>query len=238
LPCAFLKTITNFSHRITVPYNEAAKNPLRAIRLIPPVGGFFYLKIVLKLKQSKYWQLLWKITNIQLSITCFRKTPYRQNFPNQGTYIRRPGRFINFHNYRIHGGRSFCRQPCGINNRRCPRPGRRHFHGYGAFLASEAEHQVRHAELVKERAANRHSPEEEKEEMLLLFEHEGVPKHNATAIVEIWWPAKRLSLTLWYKRNLALIRRLPPRLWPTACSRDIVSYYFIYPACALLFFTG
>jgi len=56
--------------------------------------------------------------------------------------------------------------------------------GTGAFLASEAEHQVRHAELVKERAANRHSPEEEKEEMLLLFEHEGVPKHNATAIVE------------------------------------------------------
>jgi VIT1/CCC1 family predicted Fe2+/Mn2+ transporter len=56
--------------------------------------------------------------------------------------------------------------------------------GTGAFLASEAERQVRHAEVVKERAAARHSPEEEKEEMLLLFEHEGVPKHNAMTIVE------------------------------------------------------
>ena len=56
--------------------------------------------------------------------------------------------------------------------------------GTGAFLASEAEAQVHHAELVKERAANRHSPQEEKEEMIMLFEHEGVPKHNAIAIVE------------------------------------------------------
>lgn len=67
--------------------------------------------------------------------------------------------------------------------------------GTGAYLASQAEKQVHDAEVEKERLVITQNPEEEKKEMALLFEKEGVAEADA----------KNISLTLSKYKNSFLI---------------------------------
>ncbi len=54
----------------------------------------------------------------------------------------------------------------------------------GAYLASQAEGQVHEHEIKRERKEIEDDFEHEKTEMAALFEHEGLPRENALAIVE------------------------------------------------------
>jgi vacuolar iron transporter family protein len=56
--------------------------------------------------------------------------------------------------------------------------------GTGAYLASQAEAQVHQSEIKKEAEAIKKWRDVEKEEMIILFEQEGVPRKNAEIIVE------------------------------------------------------
>lgn len=53
----------------------------------------------------------------------------------------------------------------------------------GAYLASQAESQVHKSEIAREKNEIETNLEHEKSEMIALFEHEGLPKENALAIV-------------------------------------------------------
>lgn len=54
----------------------------------------------------------------------------------------------------------------------------------GAYLASQAERQIHLSEMRKERASIKKWPKEEREELVLLFEKEGVSRKNAEIVVE------------------------------------------------------
>ena len=56
--------------------------------------------------------------------------------------------------------------------------------GTGAYLASQAEKQVHESEIEKERAAIEKYPEDEKQEMVMLFEKEGLETIDAKEIVD------------------------------------------------------
>lgn len=56
--------------------------------------------------------------------------------------------------------------------------------GTGAFLASQAERQVHVSEIEKERKAIERNPKEEHEELVLMFEKEGLSRANAEIAVE------------------------------------------------------
>ena len=56
--------------------------------------------------------------------------------------------------------------------------------GTGAYLASKAEAQVFQSEMRHERAAIEKFPKEEKEEMVMLFEREGLAREDAQIITE------------------------------------------------------
>ncbi|MEK7187899.1 MAG: VIT1/CCC1 transporter family protein [Patescibacteria group bacterium] len=54
----------------------------------------------------------------------------------------------------------------------------------GGYLSSQAEHQVYQTEIKKERAAIKAHPQEEIEEMAMLFEEEGMPKERASIMAK------------------------------------------------------
>lgn len=56
--------------------------------------------------------------------------------------------------------------------------------GTGAYLASQAERQVQEAEIKKEKEAIEKYPHEEKQELVLLFEKEGLTRKNSEIVVE------------------------------------------------------
>ena len=55
----------------------------------------------------------------------------------------------------------------------------------GAYLASQAERQVHDAEIDREKKAIKTYPKEEKEEMVLLFEREGVTREDSKKLSDI-----------------------------------------------------
>ncbi len=57
--------------------------------------------------------------------------------------------------------------------------------GTGAYLASQAERQVHNAEIASEKKAIKAYPKEEKAEMTLLFEREGVTREDSIKLSDI-----------------------------------------------------
>ncbi len=76
--------------------------------------------------------------------------------------------------------------------------------GTGAYLASQAEKQVHSAEIQKEKEAIAKYPKEEKEEMALLFEREGVTKKDALRLAEILNNHKSSFTTTMIQKELGL----------------------------------
>ena len=74
----------------------------------------------------------------------------------------------------------------------------------GAYLASQAERQVHNAEIMKEEKAIETYPEDEKIEMRLLFEREGMPKPDAASVADLLWKHKRSFINTMVQKELGL----------------------------------
>lgn len=74
----------------------------------------------------------------------------------------------------------------------------------GAYLASQAERQVHSGEIAKERQAIETYPEDEKKEMSLLFEREGMESGDANTISNILWKHKNAFFTTMVQKELGI----------------------------------
>lgn len=74
----------------------------------------------------------------------------------------------------------------------------------GAYLASQAERQVHAAEIVKEKRAIEKYPTDEKKEMSLLFEREGMPTVDAESISDILWKHKKSFFYTMIQKELGI----------------------------------
>lgn len=74
----------------------------------------------------------------------------------------------------------------------------------GAYLASSAERQIHSAEIAKEKKAIETHPVEEKEEMVMLFEKEGINKKDANTISDILWRNPGSFVTTMIQKELGL----------------------------------
>lgn len=101
--------------------------------------------------------------------------------------------------------------------------------GTGAYLASQAERQVHDAEIAKERGAIQKYPKDEKREMGLLFEREGVEQKDAQTLGDILWKYKNSFFTTMVQKELGL--DLEPSGTPVG---DAVMVGFSYIIAALV----
>lgn len=74
----------------------------------------------------------------------------------------------------------------------------------GAYLAAQAERQVHHAVIAKETREIEEYPDDEKIEMRLLFEREGMPKNDAQSISEMLWKHKKSFVYTMVQKELGL----------------------------------
>jgi len=74
----------------------------------------------------------------------------------------------------------------------------------GSYLASQAERQVHHAEIQKEKHAIEKYPVGEKTEMVMLFEREGMPKADANEVADILWQHKKSFFYTMIQKELGL----------------------------------
>ena len=74
----------------------------------------------------------------------------------------------------------------------------------GAYLASQAERQVHSAEIKKERKAIQTYPKDEKQEMSLLLEREGMDIHDANTISDIMWKHKNSFFVTMVQKELGI----------------------------------
>lgn len=74
----------------------------------------------------------------------------------------------------------------------------------GAYLASQAERQVHDAEIVKEHAAIANYPEDEKKEMSLLFQKEGMDNTDANTITDVLWKHKNSFFITMVQKELGI----------------------------------
>ena len=74
----------------------------------------------------------------------------------------------------------------------------------GAYLAAQAESQVHKAAIKKEEEEIDMYPEDEKEEMELLFRREGVKSSDASSIVDVLYKNKKSFITTMIQKELGL----------------------------------
>jgi len=74
----------------------------------------------------------------------------------------------------------------------------------GAYLASNAERQIHHAELQREQSEIQQYPKDEKQEMNLLFEREGMSKTDAITIASILWKYKHAFFATMVQKELGI----------------------------------
>ncbi len=74
----------------------------------------------------------------------------------------------------------------------------------GAYLASQAERQVHNAEIAKERQAIQTHPKDEKKEMSLLLEREGMDTQDADTIADIMWKHKNSFFVTMVQKELGI----------------------------------
>jgi len=74
----------------------------------------------------------------------------------------------------------------------------------GAYLASQAERQVHNAAIEKEEREIEEYPSDEKEEMVLLFEREGMPQKDAETISNMLWNHKQSFVYTMVQKELGL----------------------------------
>jgi len=74
----------------------------------------------------------------------------------------------------------------------------------GAYLASQAERQVHDAEIAKERQAIQTYPKDEKKEMSLLLEREGMDTQDADTIADIMWKHKNSFFVTMVQKELGI----------------------------------
>lgn len=74
----------------------------------------------------------------------------------------------------------------------------------GAYLAADAELQVHKAAIVKEMREIEEYPRDEKIEMRLLFEREGMSKNDAQSISEMLWKHKKSFVFTMVQKELGL----------------------------------
>jgi len=74
----------------------------------------------------------------------------------------------------------------------------------GAYLASQAERQVHTAAIAKEEREIEEYPDDEKEEMVLLFEREGMPQNDAESISNMLWKHKQSFVYTMVQKELGL----------------------------------
>lgn len=74
----------------------------------------------------------------------------------------------------------------------------------GAYLASQAEQQVHTAAIHKEEREIEEYPEDEQIEMQLMFEREGMPENDATAVSHMLWKHKKSFIYTMVQKELGL----------------------------------
>lgn len=74
----------------------------------------------------------------------------------------------------------------------------------GAYLASQAERQVHDAEIAKERQSIQTYPKDEKKEMSLLLEREGMDTQDADTIADILWKHKNSFFVTMVQKELGI----------------------------------
>lgn len=74
----------------------------------------------------------------------------------------------------------------------------------GAYLASQAERQVHIAAIEKEEREIEEYPDDEKEEMVLLFKREGMPQNDAQSISDMLWKHKQSFIYTMVQKELGL----------------------------------
>lgn len=74
----------------------------------------------------------------------------------------------------------------------------------GAYLATQAEDQVHKSEIEKEKQEIGKFPEEEKQEMVLLFQKEGVPEKDSKIITKIMWKYPASFVTTMVQKEFGL----------------------------------
>ncbi len=74
----------------------------------------------------------------------------------------------------------------------------------GAYLATQAEQQVHTAQILKEEKEIDEYPEDEKKEMSLLFEREGMPNADADTISNMLWKHKKSFIYTMVQKELGL----------------------------------
>ena len=74
----------------------------------------------------------------------------------------------------------------------------------GAYLSSQAEKQVHDAEIKKEQRELETCPEDEKQEMVFLFEKEGVEKPDSKTLVDILFKYKGSFFTTMVQKELGI----------------------------------
>jgi len=74
----------------------------------------------------------------------------------------------------------------------------------GAYLASQAERQVHNAEIAKEHRSIQTYPKDEKKEMGLLLEREGMDTQDAGTIADIMWKHKNSFFVTMVQKELGI----------------------------------
>lgn len=74
----------------------------------------------------------------------------------------------------------------------------------GAYLASQAEHQVHKSAIKKEQEEIETYPEDEKKEMCMLFEREGMSTSNAKSTTNLLWQHKKSFVYTMVQKELGL----------------------------------
>jgi vacuolar iron transporter family protein len=74
----------------------------------------------------------------------------------------------------------------------------------GAYLASQAERQVHAAEIAKERQSIQAYPGDERTEMALLLEKEGIETNDAQTITSMLWKYKQAFFTTMVQKELGI----------------------------------
>jgi VIT1/CCC1 family predicted Fe2+/Mn2+ transporter len=74
----------------------------------------------------------------------------------------------------------------------------------GAYLASQAEHQVHKSVINKEKEEIEENPEDERMEMRLLFEREGMRKDDSKLVSSILWKNKKSFVNTMVQKEFGL----------------------------------
>lgn len=114
----------------------------------------------------------------------------------------------------------------------------------GAFLASQAERQVHISEIAKEKQAIKTYPEDEHEELVLMFEKEGLGRNDAETVVQKIATSPKSFFTTMIQKELG-IEPEPPGAplkdalyigfsYLVAAFIPIFPYFFMQPQQALV----